>query len=286
MTNSAYLEYQNRWCRPGSSFYYSINYLSKAQQEDVCALQVFYRELFHLVCNYKEFDITLNRLQWWLEEIERIKNDQARHPISIKLYKTLDRNQLSTNNLLQFTNNLAVFFQALAVKSETDFTVLADNSYGKILDLQLQCVDKTNIPPSEFIKNYSSALLSIFLLRQIGFDLKRNFFYLPIEFLDLKQPSIEQVKAFLENKANMDNLVTKIHNYAITSLITLTSDKKVRPPQQTLILAKLAYALMQELNNNTPLLLKSRISLTPFRKFWISWVSHLKYSLKIDQKFN
>jgi phytoene synthase len=70
----------------GSDIYYVLRQVPAAKKTPYLALHAFAFELYKISAHYQELSIAQQKLAWWFEEIKRMYQNQATHPITQSLY--------------------------------------------------------------------------------------------------------------------------------------------------------------------------------------------------------
>jgi len=299
MNDSVFNDYQNRWCKTGSSAYYSMLHLSEQQRSDQIYLHVFFNELLNIVTNYRDFDVALTRLQWWQDDIEMLENGTAKHPINQKLNSLISLHQLPHSNFINIGDAITLFLHSGVVKTWDDFTDFAASTFGQLLLLKLKCLNNKidTALYQDLSRHLSAALLAVQLLRQLGQDLNRHFFYFPNMLLNATESNIKieqsqqaspnadefdinycraqlkDLKIFTAFCSNIQLFVSESLSQSSIQIEKLYQSKQLSKASRLhcIKLANLATALLKELTLNSSLILQQKISLTPLRKLWISW---------------
>lgn len=89
-------------CRPGDDFYYATR---KTAPETQYATRVFYAywaELIKISEHYQEPTIAKAKLAWWFEDVARIYQQQAQHPINQALTPLVARYEIRQSVLAAF----------------------------------------------------------------------------------------------------------------------------------------------------------------------------------------
>lgn len=311
MITSAYNEHQNRWLKPGSSFYYSTLHLSQESKQAVSCIYVYTQEILHIVTHYKESTVAMSRLQWWQEELKQLQQNQARHPISQALLPVINKHQLPHDLFENIWTSAALLFQQNPVQTWDDFDVLAKHLFASSLTLQLLCCGYPKQQSQTFANKCAPGLLVSYLLERFGLDIKRGFYYFPLSLL--KQLAVAQnsvtdehfsnqyttpsfddshcandlhaIRTILNQAQSRHKFCSSVGSHAYQAFSQALYDEALYDEgvQAKLIMAKIiiihANALVTEICNSSQNLLTHHIQLTPLRYYWLS------VSTRIRQRF-
>ena len=109
----------DEYCRhktapPGSSFYYSILFYPERLRRDLRALHAFGIELEEILTECSDAGVMRMKLAWWQDEIARLYQHAARHPVSLALENVLSRHDIQQHQLSQVVSKI----EQLAVMSQ------------------------------------------------------------------------------------------------------------------------------------------------------------------------
>jgi len=98
---------RNRAAPPGSSFYYSTLYYPDPLRRDLHALHALGTELEVILEECSDPGVMHMKLSWWGDEITRLYQHAARHPVSLALDSVISRHGIQEPQLLQLIHNFA-----------------------------------------------------------------------------------------------------------------------------------------------------------------------------------
>lgn len=104
----------------GSDIYYVLRQVPLAKKTPYLALHAFAAELYKIAVNYKELNIAQQKLAWWFDEIKRMYQHQATHPITQTLQDDISIYDIKEIELLAMIEGatVATTTQIFATESE------------------------------------------------------------------------------------------------------------------------------------------------------------------------
>ena len=72
----------------GSNLYYACVFEEASYKQQIISFHAFLNELIEILIECSDPGIARIKLQWWLEELERLENHQPRHPVTRCLQKS------------------------------------------------------------------------------------------------------------------------------------------------------------------------------------------------------
>lgn len=264
---------QDRTARSGSSFYYSFLFLPLARRRAIMAFYAFCREVDDVVDETSDSALAATKLAWWREEVERIAEGHAQHPVGIALQAASRQFTIPKEQLLEIIDGM-----------EMD---LLQSRYLDFKGLQLYCYRVASVvgliaaeifgyqdrQTQKYAHDLGMAFQLTNIIRDIGEDARRGRIYIPME--ELKQFGVSA--ADLLNSRYSDNFtalmqfqIERAENYYQQAIAHLPAvDRKSQRPG--LIMAAIYRTLLDEIKRENCQVLHQRISLTPLRKLWIAW---------------
>ncbi len=276
--NSNTLDYCiNKAIPDGSNLYYATLFEEDNNKAIIIGLHAFLYELTDIIQECSDPGIARVKLHWWQEEIERLFQQQPRHPITKYLneYFTLDQDiKASFNSII---NNFDNFLFIDQTESLATILTLYNSTAGEIWHLcgvqlgatetlslehyrnigsvyhYLRCLQAPNTYITESRCIIPKHIINQDDLLNLKFETQNN----SINQTDIFSPLITEIKKLLKEN------YTGLHKNDFSAL------------KQGLILNRLALKTCDEILNDGCKLLSTNTSLTPLRKLWLAWWMHL-----------
>ncbi|MEW6313166.1 MAG: presqualene diphosphate synthase HpnD [Pseudomonadota bacterium] len=264
---------QDKAAQSGSSFYYSFLFLPEERRRAITALYAFCREVDDVVDECAEIEVARAKLAWWRDEVARIFNGVAQHPVGLALAPAVQRYSLAQEH-----------FEEIIAGMEMD---LDYNRYPDFKSLQLYCYRVASVvgllsaqifgyrerATLKYAHDLGIAFQLTNIIRDVGEDARRGRIYLPFDELarfgvsegDIlnarHSENFEELMAFQIARAQ------QCYDQAFAQLPK--TDRKAQRPG--LVMAAIYRALLAEIQRGGCKVLQERTALTPLRKLWIAW---------------
>jgi len=259
--------------RSGSSFYYSFLFLAPDLRHTMTALYAFCREVDDIVDMDKDPSVARQTLNWWREEIVRLYQHQASHPIT-KVLQSTDLTQRAPQS----------YFQDIIDGMEMDLDI---HHYPSFRELELYCYRVagavgilttyvfgfTQEATLTFAKKLGIALQLINIIRDVGEDARCARIYIPGNELVQYGVEAQMLTQRTNNKATHDLLqhqagrARRIYQEALQIL-----PKEDRSQQRvSLIMGEIYLQLLNEIEHDGFIIRNECITLTPIRKLYLAW---------------
>lgn len=267
---------------PGSAFHYSYKQLPAAQLTQINALFALHHQLSAVATETSDKNVAYTKLHWWSEEIERLKNQQARHPVTKQL----------SNQLI--VNEHPVLIEQLlgAAKMDLDY-----DSYPNYLTLcqyldagmgsLMQAVSYTlGEVGSEFGLHLGRAIAQTQRLQRIATDLHSGRLYLPIS--DLKKFELEpdsfRAQSKSDNNQELLNFTIERCQTEFTTAFNALDEKNTNSQHAILAYARIHMALLKKIKSNGLECMQSRLELSPLRKMFIALLTNPDKIVRQDKQ--
>jgi len=263
-----------------SSFHYSFLFLDKRQQQAIKTIYAFCREVDDIVDGCNEKSVAMHKISWWQDEVTRIFEAKALHPIgkSIQYY-------------LQFFKLEKIWFDEILQGMLMDINY---HGYASLNDLNVYChnvagtvgmlsVSIFNQHPSQaiydFAKKLGTSLQYINIIRDIGEDARRGRIYLPLDHLSQYNIDEEEILALscdpTQLAACLEGFASKAHA-CYRQALELLSDTELVTNKCGIIMAELYFHTLTQIHKSNYDVLNQRIGLTPLKKLWIAVKTNYK----------
>ncbi|AFZ82470.1 squalene/phytoene synthase family protein [Candidatus Kinetoplastidibacterium crithidiae] len=259
-----------------SSLYYNILSLEKKQKNILAAIYLFSKKIEHIVSKSKNSIAAYAQLSWWRYQITEIMNTNniINHPIIAVLKELIIIYPKVQKIIINFIDNNEILIEQTQFDNFDELNKLYWQS-DRLIHKIYQEMNNTEYQYTKSDIEISTAIMMTKIIRNIGKDARVGRFYIPIS--ELKTFNIE-VKDFLnpDKSTLMLKLITNQieKTYQLYKKIpAILLSPKIDQHKFYISTASVYYELLEELNKKKQLILNQYITLTPFRKFWISWAS-------------
>ena len=106
----------NKAAFEGSNLYYATLFEPASERQKIITLHAFYIELSEVIAECSDPGIARIKFKWWQEEITRLYDQQARHPVTKEFNKNINIETITKSKLLQIIQ----CFENLLFLEQTD----------------------------------------------------------------------------------------------------------------------------------------------------------------------
>lgn len=258
----------------GSSLYYSIRYAPPANQPALRALFAYQREVTEIVRETQEHSVATAKLGWWREELERVFEGRAQHPVGQAMQRDLlPGRTLDWQPLSQVIEGVELDLNYGLYPS---FRELADYCHrvgGSITGLAVELCGYRNPQTLRYAHDLGMALQLFTLLRRVRRDVDAGRLYMPEA--DMREAGVRQADLFGRRTTEpirrlFELQAARTRDFFRHALEQLPAEDRY-PQRSGVVLAQLYLTLLDELEADGFPLLERSIHLTPIRKFWLAW---------------
>jgi len=273
---------QEKAFQSGSSFYYSFLFLPTLQRNAIMALYAFCREVDDIVDEYTDKEVAIRKLQWWSEEVQRIYSNNAQHPIGQALMQARTQFNLQKHLFEEILQGMKMDLDYQGYQTFDDLSVYCHCVASAPGLLAAEIFGYEDLKTLEYAKYLGLAFQLVNIIRDIGEDASRGRIYLPESELAEFSVSAEAIlnKQYSENfKLLMQKQAKRARTYYEKALLSLPEQDKYKQ-RSGIIMAKIYFTLLDEIEKSNFQVLHQKISLTPLRKLWIAWKTARKLKRK------
>ncbi len=263
---------QDKAASSGSSFYYSFMALAENQRKAIIALYAFCREVDDLVDNPGEDQIKTIKLQWWREEIERLFDKQAQHPVTRALTPILEEFDLPQEYFLEIIDGMEMDLHNLRYDSFKSLSLYCYRVASVVGLMAAEIFGYKDRSTLKYARDLGMAFQLTNILRDVHEDAQRGRIYLPTE--DLQQFSVSEDDIL--NGKNSDNLqrlmqfeYDRTQEYYQRAFEHLPAQDRYRQ-RCGLIMAAIYRAVLEKLEKNHFPVFDGRIHLSTAHKLWLA----------------
>jgi phytoene synthase len=261
--------------RSGSSFYYSFLFLPKDQQQAIMAVYAFCREVDDIIDKCKDQKIAENKLNWWRAEVDKIYTGQAEHPVGKVLVSVVKEFSIPQSLLVQILDGMNMDLNYHGYQTFADLSVYCHCVASVVGLIAARIFGFSCKNTLEYAKNLGIAFQLVNIIRDVGEDARRGRIYIPEE--ELEKFSISSAEVLALSVCNQGDFVAlmqfqaqRAKDYYLKALSLLPEQDRFK--QKTgIIMAKIYFSILEEIEQSKFSVLRERVSITPIRKMWIAW---------------
>ncbi len=250
----------------GSPLYYSVRMLTAPEREQVLAVYAFYKEIETITLNYSDIHIAHIKLQWWRDEIVKMQEDKAAHPLAQRLPKTI------TNELLEMVNGLEQNLTSPEFESFEDVFIHFMRTAGQREQAIYALLSKES-PKAEVIETlYQVAFVTEFThyLQCLRQYVRRGLFYFSQAELRQFNVAEAELRAYKTTSRIVDLLQFQADKIKKAYQFVLGKRIEGSFSQHQFIRCKMAIAELHAIAKQDYRVLEKYIDLSPIRCWWLT----------------
>ena len=264
---------QDKTKNSGSSFYYSFLFLPTKQRNAMMVLYAFCREVDDIVDADMDSSIAKIKLQWWREEIERVFQDQAQHPVGRALQPVIKQFDLAQEYFQEIIDGMEMDLQQNRYQTFSELSLYCYRVASVVGLLSAEIFGYTHRDTLKYAHDLGMAFQLTNIIRDVHEDAARDRIYLPQE--DLEKFNVSNAD-ILHNKESenfyrlMQFEADRAKDYYHKAISQLPDIDRYTQ-RAGLIMAAIYRSTLEEVESDGFKVLTQRVSLTPLRKFWLAW---------------
>jgi phytoene synthase len=264
---------QQKAAQSGSSFYYSFLFLPPPRRRAITALYAFCREVDDVVDEGVDPIVMRAKLTWWREEIQRLFEGNAEHPVTRALAPVVRDFHLQAKQFQDVIDGMAMDLEYNRYPDFATLSVYCHRVAGVVGLMAADIFGRTQPDTLEYARQLGLAFQLTNIIRDVGEDARRNRIYFPLDELQRFGVTTEQILKYEESAAFSRLMAFQIDRaelqYQHAYSLLPTVDRRAQRPG--LVMASIYRALLSEIEAQPGRVLNQRISLTPLRKLWLAW---------------
>lgn len=179
-----------------SCLYYSVRRLPQAQQQRIIMVHAFYRSILAVLFDCHEVDIARAQLQWWRDQVMRMKSQAVEHPILKALQEQIDIDQ-SQALMYEIINGIDSYLDNPLFMQESDLY----HYFAKTAGARELIILKNDNSPyqaelADFAYNLASSMELIHQIRNIYQYIQKGHFLFTQADLDHCQADLKDFHQF------------------------------------------------------------------------------------------
>lgn len=261
----------------GSDFYYCCLFYGKDRKHLLFNLHALNNELTEIIYRCSDPGVARLKLHWWHEEIERIHNHSARHPLGKSLQSLPDTVQLNTHLFHQLVAHQEHILDGVQVNTREELLEFYKAGPGLLWATVADIFNYNEQTTITYAEETGSLLAYYKTLFNTRITISNGYRILPagllqkagINYTDLSGPDTKKSRKFFADQFLwiIEKLDFYFNNFP-------SSDKKQHI--HISILNRLAKAHCNAVIKDDCNILSNQTKLTPLYKLWIAWRTHLQ----------
>ena len=274
----------------GSSFFYAFLFLSPEKRRAMMALYAFCREVDDIADEIKEKEVAVRKLAFWQEEIDRVFEGVARHPVGKELMWTLEHYPIEKKMFTEMIEGMLMDVSGKPMVTDEDLDLYCYRVAGVVGLMSIAVFGFTQEASKTFALRMGDALQLTNILRDVYEDTKIERIYLPqqtrakfkVTDHDIRQGFSDNKEANANLKALMQHYYDKAEQAYADALKALPAeDRQSLTP--SLMMGAIYYAHLAKLKKVDFDVWQHPARLTPLKKIWVAWKAY-RYEKKAAKK--
>jgi len=187
---------QQKAAQSGSSFYYSFRFLPPERRRAITAIYAFCREVDDVVDECHDPQLAATKLVWWRQEVARLYEGKAGHPVTQALQALLPQFNLPQEQLLEIIDGMEMDLTHHRYADFQSLRLYCHRAAGVVRQLSAQIFGFQHAQALEYAETLGLAFQLTNIIRDVGEDARRGRIYLPLSWM--REAGIDPA-AFLAN---------------------------------------------------------------------------------------
>jgi phytoene synthase len=257
----------------GSSLHYALLQVQGPRRAALLALHAWRREVTDIATELSDHAVALQKLGWWVQELDRCFAGRPQHPVTQALAPHVESFGLTRE---PFIHALSGVEFDLRQNRYLDYALLqrqCEQVAGSIGQVAARILGATSPPVLQHAQRLGLALQLIAQIRDVGHHARRGRVTLPLEDLqrfDVKLGDLLDGK-YVAGFGPLMQFQTQRARVTLAEALALLPAAEAAAQRPARVLAALYAALLAEIERSDFQVLQQRIALTPLRKLWIAW---------------
>ncbi|MEM6998859.1 MAG: squalene/phytoene synthase family protein [Pseudomonadota bacterium] len=256
----------------GSNLYYACLFEKQENKIIIITLHAFLHELNDIIIECSDPGVARIKLKWWQEEIERLFDNQPRHPVTRQMKISIKLNQ----ELKLALGYIICAFEQLIFLEQTDhldsILSLFESVEGEIW---VQCSQQLKVDDVKSIKIVREmGALNLFFtgLQQPYSYINDMRCLIPASYIEKSDllNMRNQASKRAEQKKIFSPLINDIQNRLDKTYTKFKTEYDIEY-KYPLIMNQLIFKTCNEILYDGCNLLNKNVSMTPLRKLWLAW---------------
>ncbi|NKB39212.1 MAG: hypothetical protein GKR93_18940 [Gammaproteobacteria bacterium] len=262
----------------GSSLYYATLFYRPEEKQKLLGVFALLTELNKTVIHCQDPGVARIKLQWWVEELDRLYLTQARHPVSKLIQTFVNSSHLEQRQLQQLVQLAENEINPLPVNSLSSLIESKAHSHGHGWRLADSLISSNPNQPRDLLNKLAGLYSSIETMQTAAEKLHRGYCVFPEDLMnkhDLRPDDLLNLPLPAQTACFLKDIFDFLHSELDATLNTLP-DKMIQLPTFAFCLSLIARAKCNVLRNQSDPRALQNANITPLKKLWLSWKAKRK----------
>ncbi|MCP5145410.1 MAG: squalene/phytoene synthase family protein [Gammaproteobacteria bacterium] len=252
---------------PGSDLYYAVRFTPAAQRPAIAAVEACRHVLSEIPLTTSDPGVARIKLAWWADELARTAAGQPRHPITLAMHAAGAASDASAlRPLVEFQQ---ARLGAAAIATEAALQAATSEAFAHYCRVHLHLAGATEslMPLADTV----AATELAYGLLDIHRHLRAGISPVPLDACPAGVHPLDL--ATHEDRVAAERALQTLATVRVNQLRQMLDQWPASGSTTRLLRnrAKLAAATLAAASHDQPRFLSERTSLTPLRKFWLTW---------------
>lgn len=268
---------QDDYCRDkaapaGSSLYYATLFETEEVKRRLYPVFALHYEIADILTASPDPGVTRVKLQWWVEEIERLFRQEPRHPVATRLSPLLPDLGKDPAPLLEYLALTDSLVSRPFIQGVDEWFDVLSRGFGRIWEMASRVDGRERDDDPAGSRDNGGIIFILDLLQSLPLLASRGYLMLPAELLEKHGIRENDLPAGAGESAAVPlfgELVERTQS-RLDSFYHITKKSRQRIPLYQLIMNRISASTCREIQQDGNRLLQHKIVLTPLRKLWIA----------------
>jgi phytoene synthase len=259
--------------RPGSALFYSIRKLKPLVADGIVAIYAFYKEIEDVTLNAVDAGVAQTKLNWWRDQVIKITQNKATHPVSQFLQKISSPLLLNPLTFITIIDGLEQNLTAPQFDKFEDVVVHVIRTAGTREFLIASLLQKHESVSSETIYQLALVMELVSYLQHCRSYAKRGLIFFSQEEMtqcNVSETDLTQSKT-TEAVRKLFALQAEKIERAYQKALTALSPEQKKELSNMLVRANISRGILHAMQGKKYRVLESHIDIAPLRYWWIAW---------------
>ncbi len=257
----------------GSNLYYACLFENQKNKDRIICLHALNNELSDVLVECSDPGLARIKYQWWQEELDRLAQHQARHPLTKQIQQLNAANDKLITDLKTAVTGYEKFIQLGQPASLQTCLTLFMSSAGYIWKQSIAEVDGISEDLLQAVTTMAAFYQLLASLQQPNIYLTEACCIVPANYCEVQD--LTNPASFRQIEKGFTSLIEDVVQGLDDGYLEWKHQMKYKY-RVALILNRLARATATEILDENSQLMNKRVSLTPFRKLCIAWWTNLR----------
>ncbi|MCP4474121.1 MAG: squalene/phytoene synthase family protein [Gammaproteobacteria bacterium] len=272
LTSTITQQYQQQIAPRGSALYYSVLYNTPAQRQAIIFVHGLYQTLRRTILNCNELAATKMKLQWWRQQIDKLYQGNAEHPIAQVLQHYVAPFHLPAELFVSMIDATEHYLDSAPLQTLQQRQHYLAMTAGAREQLTLRILEETLA--LETVQQIAAALEMVQQITHCPEALQHGYHFFSLEELNNYNLTVAELE-----QGNMSDTMQQFFQKQCTTAQQYFANIEMLPATLA-IRCRIGQALLKKLAQNNFSPFTQTITVTPLYQLYTAWRHRPRRSLK------